>query len=694
MLQFWKKSGREKGRNSPSPTSPAKSPKFQTALPLSNGDVPSASNDGFGTGPFGPLSGFQDDEFCIAGSSEQKKCVAHHSRLSKTLAEVLADKGALGYFIQYLEARDGFPLIKFWLDVESFRAAACARDRGDCTSRRVEMKLCPARCEHDKISLSTDCDSNMGDSGSVFESPLHSSGSTNDISVRNTCLEITDGETTKNNLSISPSPNISLTLNECPGNLPPSPLPNSRLHSSCDVKQDLHYGDPSSNILVNHRPSNFIEHKTDSCSSESAMTSECCKRLVGVSKDELDSALSGGCGEVAASDESFERVSVASSKDGTTKSYSVASSQLIQATVDDALKIFNKYISHEATHPVKVPDSARDRVVAAICNDAGMVDSDCFTELQEYVFQTMEKEYFNDFLRSDFHCKHQIDVLTSGNVVLADILYNETALFYFMEYMEQEGNQSLVEFWLAAVNFEQHLRDKKGNYDPTEAQNDAIVLYDKYFSLQATSPLGFNDKIRFNVEHNICREEGPLPDCFRKPADIVFYVLEKNFLQPFLTSELYFKYLSELINTIQSSPALISRNRKSGSECSSECNISIHNTLLAMEDTATPLRKIIRNVDDREMSIDSRQLYDPDSLWKRRHQTGLNFGRINAMGRFETDIEPEPDRKEESRITKVVKKLVNMEEDKAKEEMAWQIAEMIVKDITSLTLGGNEQVQS
>lgn len=41
--------------------------------------------------------------------------------------------------------------------------------------------------------------------------------------------------------------------------------------------------------------------------------------------------------------------------------------------------------------------------------------------------------YINDFLRSEFHCKHQIDVLTSGNVQLADILYNETAFFYFME---------------------------------------------------------------------------------------------------------------------------------------------------------------------------------------------------------------------------------------------------------------------
>jgi hypothetical protein len=41
--------------------------------------------------------------------------------------------------------------------------------------------------------------------------------------------------------------------------------------------------------------------------------------------------------------------------------------------------------------------------------------------------------YFNEFLRSDFYCKHQIDVLTGGNIDLADILYNETALFYFME---------------------------------------------------------------------------------------------------------------------------------------------------------------------------------------------------------------------------------------------------------------------
>ena len=46
------------------------------------------------------------------------------SRLSKTIREVLHDHSALGYLIQYLEARDAAQLVRFWLDVESFRCSA------------------------------------------------------------------------------------------------------------------------------------------------------------------------------------------------------------------------------------------------------------------------------------------------------------------------------------------------------------------------------------------------------------------------------------------------------------------------------------------------------------------------------------------------------------------------------------------
>lgn len=58
---------KDKGRAPPSALSPAKMAKFQTALPLSNSDEPTASSDGFESGPVGPLSCFQEEELCIEG---------------------------------------------------------------------------------------------------------------------------------------------------------------------------------------------------------------------------------------------------------------------------------------------------------------------------------------------------------------------------------------------------------------------------------------------------------------------------------------------------------------------------------------------------------------------------------------------------------------------------------------------------
>lgn len=69
-----------------------------------------------------------------------------------SLAEVIADKGALGYFIQYLEARLAGALIRFYLDVECFRSAAHEDARA---SRAPERQT---GVKH-KNNSSSDCDS-------------------------------------------------------------------------------------------------------------------------------------------------------------------------------------------------------------------------------------------------------------------------------------------------------------------------------------------------------------------------------------------------------------------------------------------------------------------------------------------------------------------------------------------------------
>ena len=60
-----------------------------------------------------------------------------------------------------------------------------------------------------------------------------------------------------------------------------------------------------------------------------------------------------------------------------------------------------------------------------------------------------------------------------------------------------------------------------------DQQGIVYLIFCRYFSLQARQPLGFEDKVRFEVEVNICREGGPLPDCFTKPKSIVTAALNK-----------------------------------------------------------------------------------------------------------------------------------------------------------------------
>lgn len=45
----------------------------------------------------------------------------------------------------------------------------------------------------------------------------------------------------------------------------------------------------------------------------------------------------------------------------------------------------------------------------------------------------------------------------------------------------------------------------------------------RYFSLQATEPLGMEDEIRVEIEIGICEECGPSPDCFTTAQHIAYH---------------------------------------------------------------------------------------------------------------------------------------------------------------------------
>uniref|UniRef100_A0A8C6MZ53 A-kinase anchor protein 10, mitochondrial n=1 Tax=Mus spicilegus TaxID=10103 RepID=A0A8C6MZ53_MUSSI len=302
------------------------------------------------------------------------------------------------------------------------------------------------------------------------------------------------------------------------------------------------------------------------------------------------------------------------------------SEKLMKSIEQDAVNTFTKYISPDAAKPIPITEAMRNDIIAKICGEDGQVDPNCFVLAQAVVFSAMEQEHFSEFLRSHHFCKYQIEVLTSGTVYLADILFCESALFYFSEYMEKEDAVNILQFWLAADNFQSQLAAKKGQYDGQEAQNDAMILYDKYFSLQATHPLGFDDVVRLEIESNICREGGPLPNCFTTPLRQAWTTMEKSSVK----------------------------------------KASI---------------KILKNFDE-AIIVDAASL-DPESLYQRTYAGKMSFGRVSDLGQFIRESEPEPDVKKSKgfMFSQAMKKWVQGNTDEAQEELAWKIAKMIVSDV-------------
>lgn len=262
-------------------------------------------------------------------------------------------------------------------------------------------------------------------------------------------------------------------------------------------------------------------------------------------------------------------------------------------------------------------------------------------------------------------------------------------------------------------------------------KSDALVIYEKWFSLQATSSLNFSNRIRTRVEESICTLDSTIAQCFDLPIKIVEAYLERSCFKRFVKSQLFFKHLSEVMSKsdggekVNPTNGVIRRNsslmvklptqirhRRTSSDTVEKKgmtrSISTQNTLLAGLDHK-------KNKNTTDLQIDSRQLHDPDLLWRRKNSMNkLSFGRVDSLGRYERDFElPSgsssiPSSKSfqlqngsfdvddtlallelnstQNRFKNAMRKLVHLPEDSVQQEIAWQVAEMIVKDVTSITL--------
>lgn len=403
--------------------------------------------------------------------------------------------------------------------------------------------------------------------------------------------------------------------------------------------------------------------------------------------------------------------------------------------LEDALRIYRKYLVIDSIYSIELPATVLGKLSLALCGSDPESDVEinnlwmAYDEAQKYVFEVLEREHLVEFLDSTFYAKYTVDILTSDSLCLEDILSSESALFYFMEFIEQDKEHCklpFLEFWLSATNFQK----QSSNGDET-LKSDALVIYEKWFSLQATSPLNFSNNVRTRVENCIC--SGEQATCFDIPIKIVEIFLEKNCLHRFIKSQLFFKHLAEVMSKISdqtneqriirrnSSYAQTSTNGSGGNKFKNKHRRTNSDTLKIPQKSISTQNTLLAGLDynqkrKTDLQIDSRQILEPDLLWRRNNSNvKLSFGRVDQFGRFERDFEmpnsqphiipssksfqgsidvddPQSifEQAKWSSLKNAMRKLVHLPEDSVQQEIAWQVAEMIIRDVTSITMQQQE----
>ncbi|XP_010219617.1 PREDICTED: A-kinase anchor protein 10, mitochondrial-like, partial [Tinamus guttatus] len=157
------------------------------------------------------------------------------------------------------------------------------------------------------------------------------------------------------------------------------------------------------------------------------------------------------------------------------------------------------------------------------------------------------------------------------------------------------------------------------------------------------------------------------------------------FLPGFLSSNLYYKYLNDLIHSVRGDEFpggnIAQSIQGPGNNPDSDSQMGAPDGSASQSNVKKANVKILKNFDE-AIIVDAASL-DPESLYQRTYAGKMTFGRVSDLGQFIRESEPEPDVKKSkgSMFSQAMKKWVQGNTDEAQEEMAWRIAKMIVNDV-------------
>ncbi|CAF0802152.1 unnamed protein product, partial [Didymodactylos carnosus] len=376
----------------------------------------------------------------------------------------------------------------------------------------------------------------------------------------------------------------------------------------------------------------------------------------------------------------------------------------------DALNIFQKYLALDAKYLVPVDDDTRrttlcryfelERKNDYIFHFVGLIcpatkspnpETNCFQMAKDFVWKLIEQTSYRSYLSSTYHVRYQLKLLTSSDIRLHDILYNDSSLSYFMEFIEQQHSIDLLRFWLTIEHYYQNtLNPIIDNQTLTE---NALNIYEQYISLQARNRLGFDDAIRARIECSICQQDvnsGPSADTFDQTAWIVYNILNQEYFSNFLRSDIFCRHISDLMLRLQNDDVVCSTSIKTDSDTTS-VNSETPSTNSNSNQQPIPPIEESKQLRQRNVSTSSTQSQE-NIKWKGK----LSMAHIDELGRFVRDSDVESidclAKKSYGPLQRLSLFMKNEENEKEMEVNAAKFAENFINSITNLTMNDNGEI--
>ncbi|KAM7538456.1 hypothetical protein Aperf_G00000061025 [Anoplocephala perfoliata] len=217
-------------------------------------------------------------------------------------------------------------------------------------------------------------------------------------------------------------------------------------------------------------------------------------------------------------------------------------------SVNYVTTIYVRYISSKAKLAVNLPSEILSTTLLRI------LENPCDILALEPCLQFSESKLrsilFPDFLKSDFFSQFCAEIVLNNQLNLNDILFEESTLACFVEFLAGDPTSCLLNFLMAvnAYKVEFHELMLKSDHAETiqerheQLLNDATTICAKYLSPASDDFMGLTLEQYRDALDAACSENEPRDDCFDSLYNLIFKTVEKNILPAFFQSASFARY--------------------------------------------------------------------------------------------------------------------------------------------------------